>query len=370
MSFPLKIIKLFIAAATLLLVVAGQPEAQSHICQEYGPIGEEDTWILFEAGNPFISGSSSVDYYIYRGDLGCFTVGGSISPPGGGWAYASSAGAALSLCERNLSNVAGVSVDPKSRFGSFYICKLESGGTDDSREKPRAIQVAIGKSADGEIELATVTGRENLPLTGLLLKAADGMNSGIQFRRLDAWGIGIQEVLDMGFLDAVDVWSNIGSGFEVCFPQSGRLVFLDAASSPRSIKQVRQYSRDGYTCASMDRAGTMVLVEPMPDQDAPAASTPTEEDVNTAIQLEGCSITPVVNLRLRGAPWGKILDVVPQGTRVAAQARTESWVKVKYSQQQGWSAAWLTKTEGECAWRQAGAGQSAWNITPLIGHPQ
>lgn len=200
----------------------------------------------------------------------------------------------------------------------------------------------------------------NLPLTGLRLHAFDGMNSGIQFRRIDNCGVGDQTVIDMGFLDAVDVWSNVGSGFSVCFPQPGHIVFLDAATSPRALTEVENVIDDGYACAAMDRAGAMVLVS----ASAGAAAQPstaaakatysrrpgTDDSIRDAVALEGCAATPTVNLRLRAAPWGKILDVVPSGAVVTVHARTKSWYFVADPGNQGWIAAWLARSNGDCPW--------------------
>ena len=192
----------------------------------------------------------------------------------------------------------------------------------------------------------------DLPLTGLRLHAYDGMDSGIQFRRLDHCGVGIKSVIDIGFLDAVDIWGNTGSGYDVCFPQIGRIVFLDAATSPRSVVFPEYRFDGGWTCASMNRAGTMVLVKGPAGtvaQTSPTTRRPgTEDSIDDAIKLEDCAVTPRVNLRLRAAPWGKILDVVPRDTEVAAKARTKSWFNVMYLEQDGWSAAWLADSEGEC----------------------
>lgn len=195
----------------------------------------------------------------------------------------------------------------------------------------------------------------NLPLTGLRLHAFDGMNSGIQFRRLNNCGVGDPAVFEMGFLDAVDVWSNIGSGFSVCFPQAGRIVFLDAATSPRTLIEIDNVIDQGQPCAAMDRAGTMVLVKTQAGTTtAPTTSTTrrpgTNDTVDDAIELEECTVTPRVNLRLRARPWGKILDVMPSNSELLATARTKSWFKVAYEETEGWSAAWLISSDANCDW--------------------
>ena len=91
--------------------------------------------------------------------------------------------------------------------------------------------------------------------TDLVLSAVDGLRSGIQCRRVDGAGVGNKAVLDQGMLDAVDVWGNIGRGYEVCYPQLGRIIFLDASTSPRSVVNADYSIRGGFTCASQDRAG-------------------------------------------------------------------------------------------------------------------
>lgn len=196
-----------------------------------------------------------------------------------------------------------------------------------------------------------------LPLTGLRLDAFDGMGSGIEFKRIDHYGVGVAEVINMGFLDAVDVWSHVGRGFSVCFPQAGHIVFLDATTAPRTLMDVENVLVDGFTCAAMDRAGTMVLVQ----QGAPATAPPatptrrpgTNDSVDDAIALEDCTITTLVNLRIREAPWGKFLAVIPANTEVPATARTKSWFNVAYEEWEGWSAAWLVHSDGGCEWAEA-----------------
>ena len=55
---------------------------------------------------------------------------------------------------------------------------------------------------------------------GYRLRARYGLESGVQFRRVDRDGIGVQSALDAGFRDAVDVYGYAEQGVEVCFPAS------------------------------------------------------------------------------------------------------------------------------------------------------
>jgi hypothetical protein len=80
--------------------------------------------------------------------------------------------------------------------------------------------------------------------------------------------IGIESVLAMGVLQAVDVFSPYGNPvFEgdlvVCLRGIGAMVFLDARGIPRSPQILTAWQTPafpGYTCATLYAAGTLVLV--------------------------------------------------------------------------------------------------------------
>ena len=211
---------------------------------------------------------------------------------------------------------------------------------------------------------------QQLPLASVRVSAELGMNSGIQFQRFTHYAVGIQSVADMGILDVVDVWGNANQNYEVCFPLSGEIVFLDAATSPRTVVSISWFVRDAYTCGAMDQAGTMVLVEGSTKSASNAALAQsfidsTTDPVSSAIDLENCTVTPSHSLNLRAEPWGEKLDVVPIATTMTATARTKSWFKVSYTSAEdeesegedtqaaeieGWIAAWLSEAEGNCEW--------------------
>ena len=296
-------------------------------------------------------------------DAACTTSDGTVGVGSDGWVYTTSGtSVAAYIC---LSRLSGI-IDVDSLGSGFYKCSSDDDDNDDDDDDDdggntstnRRIRVVL--KSGYVVFRADATPPPDLTLHGLRIHAFDGMDSGIQFRRLGAYGIGIQSVLDMGFLDAVDAWSHIGSGYEVCFPQVGRIVFLDAATSPRSVHDVEnRHDDEGYTCALLYRAGTLVLVESTESQPATEESTPTEADIikpgtndsiDTAIELEDCTVTPLVNLRLRRRPWDSIRLVVPRDTLLSANARTEHWFKVTYDGVTGWLAAWHILSEGDCDW--------------------
>ena len=181
---------------------------------------------------------------------------------------------------------------------------------------------------------------ERLVSEGYQLAATYGLDSGVQFQRENAGGIGIQSVLDMGFLDAIDVWGWVEQGVEVCFPQQGHIVFLDASTSPRTVTTIPYTYEDGYTCAHLTVAGTLVLV-----MDGPA--TPTVSDAPVA--LTGCTISTTDLVNMRNEPDGdQVLMVFLPETVFAALQRTTGWFQVDFRGTLGWISADYVVTAGDC----------------------
>ena len=96
--------------------------------------------------------------------------------------------------------------------------------------------------------------------TGATFGATFGLDSGVHFRQLDGAGIGIQSIIDAGYLEAFDVWGYVEQGVEVCFPQVGRVIFLDANTSPRAIVPLASTVVNGQTCVSINSPGSLVLL--------------------------------------------------------------------------------------------------------------
>ena len=97
--------------------------------------------------------------------------------------------------------------------------------------------------------------------TGMVFQATYGLESGVHFRLLDGAGIGVQALAD-NYILAVDVYGYVEQGVEVCFPQAGRLFFLDARFSPRAMALLTSTVVDGMTCAAIDTPGSIVLLPP------------------------------------------------------------------------------------------------------------
>ena len=176
----------------------------------------------------------------------------------------------------------------------------------------------------------------------LRLYADKGMDSGIQFQRVREPGIGQPAIIRLGWLDAVDVWGDVGGGYKVCFPQAGRIIFLDAAYMPRAPRELPFETDDGYTCVALDLAGTIVLVND------PDAAT----DSSEPIALTGCSVTIATTLYLRDRPEGAVQTrQIPAATALASWSRTAGWFAVQYDYSYGWVAERFVTADGNCEYR-------------------
>ena len=96
--------------------------------------------------------------------------------------------------------------------------------------------------------------------TGMTFEATYGLDSGGHFRQLDGAGIGVQSIIDAGYLAALDVYGYVEQGVEVCFPQIGRVLFLDARTMPRAITPLESTVVNGMTCASISSPGSLALM--------------------------------------------------------------------------------------------------------------
>ncbi len=96
--------------------------------------------------------------------------------------------------------------------------------------------------------------------TGIVVHATYGLASGVQCQRLGGGGIGVQAIVDGGFIDAVDIWGYVEQGVEVCFPQAGELLFLDARTMPRAVASLASTVVNGMTCGAVETPGSIVLM--------------------------------------------------------------------------------------------------------------
>ena len=180
-----------------------------------------------------------------------------------------------------------------------------------------------------------------LPAEVAVVSATYGLASGVQCTQLDGAGIGIQSVVDAGFISAVNLWGYVEQGVEICFPQLGSLVFIDSANTPRTVSAIDAYRKGNSSCAHLRRPGTVVLTpgEP-PTASVPVAAEPAESQPASAqpAAVEGCPIHTTGHLRLRAAPSqeAETLEYIPRGSNLNSLSRTTFWYQVNYRGLTGW----------------------------------
>ena len=182
----------------------------------------------------------------------------------------------------------------------------------------------------------------------------------IQFNAIGGPAIG-NAMVAASAISAIDVWGPLGVDAEVCFADSGSLLLLDAAYSPRLLVPLESYRRsDGKTCARLDRAGALALMPGSPTHSiAPsAAATPPSvtrvvwnpfliaDSLDTRRTLEDFTVRADELLKFRDRPAGRVPRLYIGQTR--AIARTDNWFQVEYQGRIGWISSHFVTTVGEC----------------------
>ncbi len=187
-------------------------------------------------------------------------------------------------------------------------------------------------------------------LTGATVTLRPG--SAAECQKVDAVGLGNQSLVDAGFIDAVDIWSYLGPGVDICFPQIGSLIFLDAATAPRAQSALQSYSSAGRTCAFVGRPGTVVLMPGQPTGAAPPAAVETPAPAATVSDpaVEGCPIRTTGHINFRAEPSldAERLGIILRGSTVGAISRIWGWYQINFRGRTGWIGGRYVNNVGNC----------------------
>lgn len=169
-----------------------------------------------------------------------------------------------------------------------------------------------------------------------------GYVSGSQCQERDAAGVGNQVITDYGFKKAIDLWGYVPeSGLRICFQDTGTIILLDAATSPRAIIPLSTATDGDWRCADVDREGTAVLMNP--------DFLSTEAATNAEVPLADCTVTTTDILNVRNEPAGNtVLAVLLNDVSLSSSTRTASWFKINYYGIIGWISADYVTTTGVC----------------------
>ena len=163
---------------------------------------------------------------------------------------------------------------------------------------------------------------------------------GAQGQQVDHVGAGRPDAVNQhNFIDGVNIWGHVTPGIEVCFQQTGSLLFIDSVYPPVDPMVPPSHQRDGMTCATVDTAGTVVLLR---DQ---ARATP----IPSSQTLSGCEVRPWADLNFRQSPpAGAVISVTASRDWLPASERSAGYFKVRLWDFEGWISGDYVYTRGQC----------------------
>jgi hypothetical protein len=134
---------------------------------------------------------------------------------------------------------------------------------------PALTSIVLGTATPiGQMPLCADFNGSTNPLILADVPSGTATNARIYCRVItDKYQIGVPSVLARGVLVAVDIFALNGSAsvthfnnpISVCLQGTGAFIYLDANQSPRAPQQLTSFSQNGYQCANVPNAGTVVL---------------------------------------------------------------------------------------------------------------
>ena len=201
-----------------------------------------------------------------------------------------------------------------------------------------------GSSQDEETVAQPTPVASNCPgLPGHITVTGWDNGSNINCTHLDYSGLHNQTLVNGGAIQAVDVFGWIAAPISACFQDdSGAVVLLDAANSPRDIVPLRTWTDAGWRCAKVDRPGTVVLM-PMSFFASGAIPEPTWS-------LSECTVTTTEILNLREQPNtdSAVAANVLNDVKLTADQRVTYWFRVNYYGIVGWLSSDYLTISGDC----------------------
>ena len=169
--------------------------------------------------------------------------------------------------------------------------------------------------------------------------------------------IGVQSVLDLGVVDAVDVFGELPGGTSVvlfvspvtvCLRGSGDVLFLSASDVSRTPQHLAATANGGFVCVSVPNSGTVVLVGSASNIPMQPADCRTDASATT---LANCRVTTThspLNLRAEPNTSATVIAELPYDLTLTATAHVPGWYQVIYLDGQGWISAEYVSTAGDC----------------------
>ncbi len=127
----------------------------------------------------------------------------------------------------------------------------------------------------------------------------------------------------------------------ICLQSYGAFLYRDATGVPRVVTELPSIGQNGYTCADIPNAGTVILV----------VGYPTITLGNTDTGSGGCQIVTIALVNLRRDPDSRsaVIAQVPTGTTLGVISRQPDWYQVDYQGSLGWLTAVAARQIGACS---------------------
>ena len=268
--------------------------------------------------------------------------------------------ATLHPCQPSLSSV---STDPNytGQTAQHEVTVVDNDGSDDIPTEPvipastflcsnLAEQTGGSITGYGGLDVAVLNGvRGNAYCSVLALNGNHVRSSG---------QIGVLSILEMGVVQAVDVYGLLPGGFpvvpfenpvQICLAGSGSVLFLsayDTTPQPALMTPLPE-SPAGFVCVNVLHSGKVIMVSTQMN----AQQTESAPD-NGAVDLEDCELTTTYAVRLRSIPDlssdDNIIGTLPFEATLSATEYLPGWYRVIYLEIQGWVSADFVTIAGNC----------------------
>ncbi len=128
-------------------------------------------------------------------------------------------------------------------------------------------------------------------------------------------------------------------------------MYRDATGQPRVTQLLNSTLQGGFTCGFIPNSGMVILVQGRSPETAPAASS--SENNSAAggeVPLNRCTVMTTHMVRLRAQPNAdsEIITVLPYNVHYTATARNGNWIKIIYSNTQGYVSMDYLTLSGDC----------------------
>ena len=174
-------------------------------------------------------------------------------------------------------------------------------------------------------------------------------------------GVAKQDLIDRGVVIGIDVWGWVRGITQVCFKQTGDLVFNDSALVPHQpVDVIGYYNDSGWLCYDVDRAGAVILLRTKSTQhsravnaaapeNAPSATlAPVSTPAPSADATSDCKATLTATLNFRDSPGGGIMLTLPELVTLSVYDKQGDWIQVDFYGIRGWVASAYTRQVGNC----------------------